>query len=77
MGLPCACCCLAARSSGVQAHAFTHCLACPAPPPLPAPQVYVVHHTDCGMVTFTTPQLRQIVKEQLGADDTTHYHEFR
>lgn len=47
----------------------------PALPPLP--QVYIVHHTDCGMVTFTTPQLRQIVKERLGADDTTHYHEFR
>ncbi|KAL4439978.1 hypothetical protein ABPG75_002979 [Micractinium tetrahymenae] len=39
-------------------------------------EVYVVHHTDCGMVTFTTQQLRQIVKERLGADDTTHYHEF-
>lgn len=49
----------------------------PTTHPPTSEQIYVVHHTDCGMVTFTTPQLRQIVKERLGADDATHYHEFR
>lgn len=36
-----------------------------------------MHHTDCGMVTFTSQQLQGIVKERLGHDDSTHYHEFR
>lgn len=31
----------------------------------------------CRMLTFTTPQLQQIVKERLDAEDSTHYHEFR
>ncbi|PRW33333.1 carbonic anhydrase [Chlorella sorokiniana] len=39
-------------------------------------EIYVVHHTDCGMVTFSTPQLQSIVKEKLGHEDHTHYHEF-
>ena len=26
-------------------------------------EIAVFHHTDCGMLTFNTPQLRQIVKE--------------
>jgi carbonic anhydrase len=40
-------------------------------------QIYVIHHTDCGMVTFNTEQLQGIVKERLGHEDHTHYHEFR
>jgi carbonic anhydrase len=31
-------------------------------------EVAVIHHTDCGMLTFTNPQLRAKVKETLGAD---------
>lgn len=30
--------------------------------------VIVVHHTDCGMLTFDNETLRGIVREQLGAD---------
>ncbi|KIP06932.1 hypothetical protein PHLGIDRAFT_24325 [Phlebiopsis gigantea 11061_1 CR5-6] len=26
-------------------------------------EIAVFHHTDCGMITFTTPQLRKIVKD--------------
>jgi carbonic anhydrase len=40
-------------------------------------QIYVIHHTDCGMLTFSSDQLRGIVKERLGHEDHTHYHEFR
>ncbi|EFN52746.1 hypothetical protein CHLNCDRAFT_26430 [Chlorella variabilis] len=39
-------------------------------------EIFVVHHTDCGMLTFSTPQLQGIVKDRLGHDDATHYHEF-
>jgi carbonic anhydrase len=28
----------------------------------------VIHHTDCGMLTFTNDQLREKVKDELGAD---------
>jgi carbonic anhydrase len=28
----------------------------------------VIHHTDCGMVTFTNEQLQQKIKDELGAD---------
>ncbi len=28
----------------------------------------VIHHTDCGMLTFTNEQLRQKVEDELGAD---------
>ena len=28
----------------------------------------VIHHTDCGMVTFTNEQLRQKINDELGAD---------
>ena len=31
-------------------------------------EVVVVHHTDCGMLTFTDEQLRQKVHDELGAD---------
>lgn len=31
-------------------------------------EVVVVHHTDCGMLTFTDDQLRQKVHDELGAD---------
>ena len=31
-------------------------------------EVLVVHHTDCGMLTFDNPTLYGICQEQLGAD---------
>ena len=31
-------------------------------------EVAVIHHTDCGMLTFTNAQLRKKVKETVGAD---------
>lgn len=31
-------------------------------------EVVVIHHTDCGMVTFTNDQLAAKIKEELGAD---------
>ena len=31
-------------------------------------EVLVVHHTDCGMATFTNEQLRDKLKQELGAD---------
>ena len=31
-------------------------------------EVLVVHHTDCGMLTFDNPTLHGIVQEQLGVD---------
>ena len=31
-------------------------------------EVLVVHHTDCGMLTFTNDQLRDRLREHLGAD---------
>jgi carbonic anhydrase len=31
-------------------------------------EVVVIHHTDCGMLTFTDDQLRQKVREDLGAE---------
>lgn len=31
-------------------------------------EVAVIHHTDCGMLTFTNDQLRKKVKQTLGAD---------
>jgi len=27
-------------------------------------EIAVIHHTDCGMLTFTTPQLRDILKKE-------------
>ncbi len=31
-------------------------------------EVVVVHHTDCGMLTFTNEQIRQRLRDRLGAD---------
>jgi len=39
-------------------------------------EVVVVHHTDCGMLTFTDEQLRQKVKDELGVDSDTPYLAF-
>jgi carbonic anhydrase len=33
-------------------------------------EIIVVHHTDCGMLTFDNPTLHGIVREQLGADSS-------
>jgi carbonic anhydrase len=33
-------------------------------------EIAVIHHTDCGMLTFTNPELHARVKEDLGADST-------
>jgi carbonic anhydrase len=33
-------------------------------------EIAVIHHTDCGMLTFTNPQLRAKVKQELGADSS-------
>ncbi|GAB4451998.1 MAG: carbonic anhydrase [Armatimonadaceae bacterium] len=31
-------------------------------------EVVVIHHTDCGMLTFTNEQLAQKIQDELGAD---------
>jgi len=31
-------------------------------------EVAVIHHTDCGMLTFTNEQLREQIRRELGAD---------
>ena len=31
-------------------------------------EVVIIHHTDCGMVTFTNEQLSQKIKQELGVD---------
>jgi len=31
-------------------------------------EIVVIHHTDCGMVTFTNQQLAEKIKQDLGAD---------
>jgi carbonic anhydrase len=33
-------------------------------------EIAVIHHTDCGMLTFTNPQLHAKVKQDLGADSS-------
>ncbi|HWN17851.1 MAG TPA: carbonic anhydrase [Gemmatimonadales bacterium] len=33
-------------------------------------EIAVIHHTDCGMLTFTNPDLHAKVKKDLGADST-------
>ena len=33
-------------------------------------EIAVIHHTDCGMLTFTNPDLHAKVKQDLGADST-------
>jgi len=39
-------------------------------------EVVVVHHTDCGMLTFTDDQLRQKVRDELGAESDTEFLSF-
>ena len=39
-------------------------------------EVVVVHHTDCGMLTFTDEQLRQKVRDELGAVTDTAFLSF-
>jgi carbonic anhydrase len=39
-------------------------------------EVVVVHHTDCGMLTFTDDQLRQKVRDELGAESDTAFLSF-
>lgn len=31
-------------------------------------EVHVIHHTDCGMLTFTNEELREKIKEDLGVE---------
>jgi carbonic anhydrase len=33
-------------------------------------EVYIIHHTDCGMLTFTNDVIRGIIKDKLDADTT-------
>ena len=35
---------------------------------VPRAQVYVIHHTDCGMLTFKDSDLAKIIKDTLGVD---------
>jgi carbonic anhydrase len=39
-------------------------------------EVVVIHHTDCGMLTFTDDQLRQKVRDELGAESDTAFLSF-
>jgi len=39
-------------------------------------EVVVIHHTDCGMLTFTDEQLRQKVRDELGAVTDTAFLSF-
>ena len=39
-------------------------------------EVVVIHHTDCGMLTFTDDQLRQKLREDLGAQTTDAFLPF-
>ncbi len=39
-------------------------------------EIVVVHHTDCGMLTFSDAQLRQQVREKLGQDTDIAFHSF-
>ncbi len=40
-------------------------------------EVVVVHHTDCGMLTFTDDELRQRLRRELGADTEQPFLSFR
>ena len=31
-------------------------------------EVYIIHHTDCGMLTFKNEDIRGLLKDRLGAD---------
>ena len=39
-------------------------------------EVVVIHHTDCGMLTFTDDQLRQKLRDDLGAQTTEAFLPF-
>jgi len=39
-------------------------------------EIVVVHHTDCGMLTFTDEQLRQKLHDDLGADTDIPFYSF-
>ncbi len=39
-------------------------------------EVVVIHHTDCGMLTFTDAQLRQKVRDELGVETDTAFLSF-
>jgi carbonic anhydrase len=39
-------------------------------------EVVIIHHTDCGMLTFTDAQLRQKVRDELGAETDTAFLSF-
>lgn len=40
-------------------------------------EVVVVHHTDCGMLTFTDDELRQRLRQELRADTEVPFLSFR
>ncbi|HXT36974.1 MAG TPA: carbonic anhydrase [Chloroflexota bacterium] len=39
-------------------------------------EIIVIHHTDCGMLTFTDDQLRRKVHDELGADTDMSFLSF-
>ena len=39
-------------------------------------EVLVIHHTDCGMLTFTDPQLREKIRTDLGVDTDQEFLSF-
>src|SRR5215467_16010686 len=39
-------------------------------------EVVVIHHTDCGMLTFTDPQLREKIRNDLGTDTDQEFLSF-
>jgi carbonic anhydrase len=39
-------------------------------------EIVVVHHTDCGMLTFTDAQLRQKLRESVGQDSSLEFLPF-
>ena len=40
-------------------------------------EIVVLHHTDCGMLTFTDAQLRQKLRDELGAETDTAFWSFQ
>src|SRR5438477_4609552 len=39
-------------------------------------EVVVIHHTDCGMLTFTDPQLREKIRNDLGITTDQDFYSF-
>ncbi len=39
-------------------------------------EIVVIHHTDCGMLTFTDPQLHEKLQTELGTDTELTFHSF-